>query len=446
MLNKLQKKLSSGTFSHFFHFFAVFTGIFVIMTVIILQIMRYGLYSSVDTSLQNAADNANDYVVLTMERSDTLQSNDSPTDTFSGGTSSSGKAKPSTGRVGLSNVSVLLYDEDGKILNALDAFVQFGTLSITFDEGSVGEIKEQKITTIFGQTEKYHVLTVKVSSSEYPSIKYATFLVSVRQLDEASERYVTITITVMVIFWIISVIASVYLANWTRKPIMESYEKQKSFVENASHELRTPLTVLQNRLEGLFRRPDATILDNSESIAASLDEVRNMRILTTNLLNLARRDDGLKVELEDIQPPTFNEIFENYDMIAKENGKTFVGHNLAERPIKSDRTLLKQLMTILFDNAIKYTDDDGVIEFTVKTTDKQTILTVADNGPGISDADKVKIFDRFYRVDKARTRQKGGFGLGLSLAKQIVDVLKGNIQVKDNQPKGTIFEVRFNRH
>lgn len=133
-------------------------------------------------------------------------------------------------------------------------------------------------------------------------------------------------------------------------------------------------------------------------------------------------------------------------MIAEENGKTFIGHNLAERPIKSDRTLLKQLMTILFDNAIKYTDDDGVIEFTVKTTDKQTILTVADNGPGISDADKVKIFDRFYRVDKARTRQKGGFGLGLSLAKQIVDVLKGDIQVKDNQPKGTIFEVRFNRH
>ena len=238
----------------------------------------------------------------------------------------------------------------------------------------------------------------------------------------------------------------VLLSKRAIEPVAESYEKQKSFVENASHELRTPLAVLQNRLESLFRRPDATILDNSESIAASLDEVRNMRILTTNLLNLARRDDGLKVELEDIQPATFNEIFENYDMIAEENGKTFIGHNLAERPIKSDRTLLKQLMTILFDNAIKYTDDDGVIEFTVKTTDKQTILTVADNGPGISDADKVKIFDRFYRVDKARTRQKGGFGLGLSLAKQIVDVLKGDIQVKDNQPKGTIFEVRFNRH
>lgn len=414
------------------------------MTIIILQIMRYGLYSSTDTSLQNAADNANNYVVRTMERSDSLQSDSSTSKT----SSSADKEKPSTSGGGLSNVSVLLYDEDGTILNELDALIQFGTLSTStiLDEDSLGEIKEQKITTIFGQSEKYHVLTVKVSSSDYPSIKYATFLVSVRQLDEANERYVTITITVMVIFWIISVVASIYLANWTRKPIMESYEKQKSFVENASHELRTPLAVLQNRLESLFRRPDATILDNSESIAASLDEVRNMRILTTNLLNLARRDDGLKVELEDIHPTTFNEIFENYDMIAEENGKTFVGHNLAEQPIKSDRTLLKQLMTILFDNAIKYTDDDGVIEFTVKTTDKQTILTVADNGPGISDADRVKIFDRFYRVDKARTRQKGGFGLGLSLAKQIVDVLKGDIQVKDNQPKGTIFEVRFNRH
>ena len=133
-------------------------------------------------------------------------------------------------------------------------------------------------------------------------------------------------------------------------------------------------------------------------------------------------------------------------MIAHENNKKFTAHNLVNRPIKSDKTLLKQLMTILFDNAIKYTGDDGVIEFTIKTTERQTILTIADNGPGVSDADKQKIFDRFYRVDKARTRQQGGFGLGLSLAKQIVDALKGDIQVKDNKPKGTIFEVRFNRH
>ena len=109
----------------------------------------------------------------------------------------------------------------------------------------------------------------------------------------------------------------------------------------------------------------------------------------------------------------------------------------------TDQLLLKQLMTILFDNAIKYTEEDGKIEFVVHATDRHLYLTVTDNGIGISATDKKKIFDRFYRVDKARTRQKGGFGLGLSLAKQIVDALRGTISVKDNKPRGTIFEVKI---
>jgi len=98
---------------------------------------------------------------------------------------------------------------------------------------------------------------------------------------------------------------------------------------------------------------------------------------------------------------------------------------------------------VIGDNAIKYTEDDGHVIFTVRTNDRHLYISVADNGPGISDSDKKKIFDRFYRVDKARTRQKGGFGLGLSLAQQIVLALKGTIVVKDNQPKGTIFEVKI---
>ena len=114
-----------------------------------------------------------------------------------------------------------------------------------------------------------------------------------------------------------------------------------------------------------------------------------------------------------------------------------------DKVICSDRTLLKQLMTILYDNALKYTDEDGEIQFEVQLKDKNLLLRVLDNGPGIRDEDKKRIFDRFYRVDKARTRQKGGFGLGLSLAKQIVEAFKGTIQVKDNKPKGTIFEVKL---
>lgn len=433
MLNRLRKRLASETFTHFFHFFAVFTSIFVIMTTIILQIMRYGVYSSVDTRLQEAVNSYESYVNIALARIFSVET-DGDGITFKFDPSK----KPS---YKVSNIDVLLYDKEGNLLNTVDAYAQFGTVSL--DTSKLNEIVDGQLQTSFGQKEKFHYVTIKVSSSDYPSVKYATFLVNVSQLDEANDRFITITISVMVVFWIISVAASVYLAKWSRKPILESYEKQKSFVENASHELRTPLAVLQNRLESLFRKPNSTILDNSESIAASLDEVRNMRLLTTNLLNLARRDDGLNPEIEDIIPSFIDDIFENYSMIAEDSGKTFIGKNQTNRTFKSDKTLLKQLMTILFDNAIKYTGDDGEIIFTVKTTDKQLILQVADNGPGIANEDKKKIFDRFYRVDKARTRQSGGFGLGLSLAQQIVHSLKGTIVVKDNIPKGTIFEVKL---
>ena len=184
-------------------------------------------------------------------------------------------------------------------------------------------------------------------------------------------------------------------------------------------------------------------MESSESIASSLEEVRNMRFLTTNLLNLARRDDGIKPEIAEVSPQFFKTTFTNYELIASENDRVFDYENRIYRPFMTDQLLLKQLMTILFDNAIKYTEEDGKIEFVVYATDRHLYLTVTDNGIGISAPDKKKIFDRFYRVDKARTRQKGGFGLGLSLAKQIVDALRGTISVKDNKPRGTIFEVKI---
>ena len=268
-------------------------------------------------------------------------------------------------------------------------------------------------------------------------------MINTTQLEQISQNHEQLIVVVMASFWILSLLASLYLARVSVKPLLESMQKQQNFVENASHELRTPLAVLQNRLETLFRKPEATIMESSESIASSLEEVRNMRLLTTNLLNLARRDDGIKPDLGEVQPEFFNTIFTNYEMIATENHKVFRFENRIKRTIITDKLLLKQLMTILFDNAVKYTEEDGEINFVITATDRNLYLTVSDDGIGISQADKKKIFDRFYRVDKARTRQKGGFGLGLSLAKQIVDALKGSISVKDNKPHGTIFEVKI---
>ena len=462
--NYLFRRIKSDGFKSFIHFFATFSGIFLIMTVMILQILSYGVYSNVDSSLKMAAAKTNSYLEIEMLKreffltSEVDQNNtttiyqayDNKESTAETPDSSGSKKEPKKkSRIEdaphdlsvAANTSVLVLDKNGKVLNVVDKFSSLSNLPI--DKNNIDVISKGSAQNYFDQTEKYRLITEKVDNSLYPDAKYLVIAINTTQLEEATERYVKLIVIMMSFFWLLSVAASMYLAKWSRRPIQESLEKQKAFVENASHELRTPLAVIQNRLEVLFRKPESTILDNSENIASSLDEVRNMRLLTTNLLNLARRDDGIKPEIETLEPAFFDTVFTNYAMIAEENEKGFTAQNQVGRPINTDKTLLKQLMTILFDNAIKYTEEDGHVTFTVRTNDRHLYISVADNGPGISDSDKKKIFDRFYRVDKARTRQKGGFGLGLSLAQQIVLALKGTIVVKDNQPKGTIFEVKI---
>ena len=395
--------------------------------------MHSSLYTSVDEKLLALSNNPQDIIQLAVNRA-TEDVKD-----LDGGNVTSNPDK----RVTISsNTEVILLDSN---LNQLVTGNRFlGLDRITFNKKDLNHIRQLHIVNSYGQDEVYRVVLTEMKIDSVSSnIKYAAVLINTSQLEQTSKNHEQLIVVVMASFWILSILASLYLARVSVKPLLESMQKQQSFVENASHELRTPLAVLQNRLETLFRKPEATIMESSESIASSLEEVRNMKFLTTNLLNLARRDDGIKPEFGVVKPDFFNTTFTNYEMIASENNRVFRFSNRVHRTIITDKLLLKQLMTILFDTAVKYTEEEGDIYFEISTKERSLYLTVADNGIGISAADKKKIFDRFYRVDKARTRQKGGFGLGLSLAKQIVDALKGTISVKDNKPHGTIFEVKI---
>ena len=433
MFNKIKNNWYAEDFSYFIRNFGVFTLIFSAMTLIILQVMHSSLYTSVDEKLLALSNNPQNVIQLAVNRaSENLKD-------LNGGDVTSNSDKKVTIS---SNTEVILLDSN---LNQLVTGNRFlGLDKITFNKKDLNHIRQLHVINSYGQDEVYRaVLTEMNIDTVSTNIKYAAVLINASQLEQISQNHERLIVVVMASFWILSILASLYLARVSVKPLMESIQKQKSFVENASHELRTPLAVLQNRLETLFRKPEATIMESSESIASSLEEVRNMRFLTTNLLNLARRDDGIKPELAEVEPDFFNATFTNFEMIASENNRVFRFENRIHRTIITDKLLLKQLMTILFDNAVKYTEEEGDIYFEISTTERSLYLTVADNGIGITAADKKKIFDRFYRVDKARTRQKGGFGLGLSLAKQIVDALKGSISVKDNKPNGTIFEVKI---
>lgn len=431
MLNKLKKTWYADDFSYFIRYFGVFTLIFSAMTLIIIQIMRSSLYKTVDDNLHSLSQSPNAVLRLALERTtgyDQVKQREDDN-------------QPPENVNLSSNTEAVLFDEKGEVLTNLNSFLN--TSTIHFEKKYLNQIKTIQVKNPYGHKENYRAYFFDIDRGDTISgIQYAAIMVNINQLEQTSQNHEQVIAVVMVSFWFISIIASLYLARVSVKPLIESIQKQQSFVENASHELRTPLAVLQNRLETLFRKPEATILESSENIASSLEEVRNMRMLTTNLLNLARRDDGIKAEITEVDPLFFETTFANYAMIAAENGKIFRYESRIQQVIKTDSTLLKQLMTILFDNAVKYTDDDGEISFVVTANDRYLFMSVADNGPGIRTEDKKKIFDRFYRVDKARTRQKGGFGLGLSLAKQIADALKGTITVKDNRPKGTIFEVK----
>ena len=433
MFNRIRKNWYAEDFSYFVRNFGVFTLIFSAMTLIILQVMHSSLYTSVDEKLQILSSKPQDVIQLALDRT-----TEDIKDLNNESVAKSGDKKPTVS----SNTEVILFDENLNQLITGDRFL--GLDKITFNKKDLNHIRQLHIQNSFGQDEIYRVLLTEMNfESVSTNIKYAAVLINTSQLEQISQNHEQLIVVVMASFWILSLLASLYLARVSVKPLLESMQKQQNFVENASHELRTPLAVLQNRLETLFRKPEATIMESSESIASSLEEVRNMRLLTTNLLNLARRDDGIKPDLGEVQPEFFNTIFTNYEMIATENHKVFRFENRIKRTIITDKLLLKQLMTILFDNAVKYTEEYGEINFVITATDRNLYLTVSDDGIGIPQADKKKIFDRFYRVDKARTRQKGGFGLGLSLAKQIVDALKGSISVKDNKPHGTIFEVKI---
>lgn len=433
MFKKIKKNWYEEDFSYFIRNFGVFTLIFSAMTLIILQVMHSSLYTSVDEKLLSLSKNPQDVIQLAVNRA-----TEDVKDLGSANVAPASDKKPTVS----SNTEVILLDSN---LNQLVIGNRFlGLDKITFNKKDLNHIRQLHVQNSYGQDEIYRVILSEINiDSVSTNIKYAAVLINTSQIEQISQNHEQLIVVVMASFWILSIIASLYLARVSVKPLLESMQKQQSFVENASHELRTPLAVLQNRLETLFRKPEATIMESSESIASSLEEVRNMRFLTTNLLNLARRDDGIKPELGEVEPDFFNTTFTNYEMIASENNRAFHFENRIHRTIITDKLLLKQLMTILFDNAVKYTEEEGDIHFVIATTERNLYLSVADDGIGISAVDKKKIFDRFYRVDKARTRQKGGFGLGLSLAKQIVDALKGTISVKDNKPHGTIFEVKI---
>ena len=220
-----------------------------------------------------------------------------------------------------------------------------------------------------------------------------------------------------------------------------SVQNQKRFVSDASHELRTPISVIQGYVNLLDRwgKDDKEVLD--EGIQAIKDESESMKRLIESLLFLARGENNKNI----VQKENFNLKY-LIDEIVKESSMIDKNHTIKtdkneDLKIFGDKNLIKEAIRIFVDNSIKYTDGGGTIKINSYTGESNVYIVIEDNGIGISKEDLQKIFDRFYRVDKSRSRESGGFGLGLSIAKYIIDTHDGEIKIYSKLTEGTIVSI-----
>ncbi|MDT2735678.1 HAMP domain-containing sensor histidine kinase [Enterococcus pseudoavium] len=422
----------------FFLNVAAFAGIFLLLGFITLQLLQSSAYRQTDLSLEQMAKNEH---LIEMEITRYQAGNpflaQMPND-----------QRMDNGPVGNNrfNSQIILWSKDGKILNKEVLGGRFTELeNLTLDKNSLDVVQALNLKSATDESQKlsFHSYTIKAQQKD--EIAYIQFLSNTNQIADSMKTFETTLLLCMIVFWLISIGISFYISKKNMQPIMQAWRKQQEFVENASHELRTPLAIIQNSLQQLFTRPEHTILEESEPIAQALSETRRMKSLTEDLLTLARSDSNqLVLHKELIDPQHFiQQLAQPFQEIAEMNGKQFVLENFADQPVAIDEKRIHQVLVILLDNALKYTAANDKIILQSEISNEHWLLEVKNNGPAISDEDKQHIFERFYREDRSRSKETGGYGLGLAIAQQVIRQHKGKISVRDWQPKGVIFQIKL---
>ncbi|MCM3388342.1 HAMP domain-containing histidine kinase [Ureibacillus chungkukjangi] len=340
-------------------------------------------------------------------------------------------------------IVVIHWDEAGNMVNEGDMGSLFYENYLSDYQLDKTKIDEITMTSI---DDSYHFRYLLFENpNNQDGVAYTQLLINVDAEQIIIANFVKLVTICSVIFIILSISASFLLSKKMMKPIIQSWNKQAEFVENASHELRTPLTIIQNKLELLLRAPQERIADKFENIALSLSETRRLSKLTSDLLTLARADSA-ETELT-FNTFEFDEFVQKvcapYQEIAESQQKHLWLNLNCLVSITADETRLHQLFVILLDNALKYTGDNDSIGVKTYMEDQRVVIEVSDTGIGIKEENMQYIFERFYREDRARSRETGGVGLGLSIAQWIVEKHRGAIKVTKNENKGTNFIIKL---
>ncbi|MDD7430640.1 MAG: HAMP domain-containing sensor histidine kinase [Coriobacteriaceae bacterium] len=242
---------------------------------------------------------------------------------------------------------------------------------------------------------------------------------------------------------------SIFFSRWALKPVEAAWTQQQQFVADASHELKTPLTVILANSTILKARPKETIENQSQWIDSTQSEALRMQELVNDMLELARPASAAK----DGQAPEdvdFTDLVENlalqFESVAFEKGVSIECQIEPGVKVQGSRKRLQRLASTLIDNACKYARSDSSVTVKLSKSAKDATLSVHNEGQSIPAEDLPHIFDRFYRTDKARTSDTGGFGLGLAIAREVAREHGGDICAESSQKKGTTFSATIALH
>lgn len=356
------------------------------------------------------------------------------------------KLEPS-GNITAKNIRGLYLSED-----ELNKFLKLILAQNSGKSNAYGYIKNADLS--------YEIKSVKInnkavySQSSYADAQAAeaSYIILAEVLYERRNiRNLTlICIFIFIITFAVFLFLSIRLAGWALAPVQQAWQQQKQFIADASHELRTPITVILANLDILKRSTDEA--ERTKWLKNTEEEALGMKELAQNLLFLARADaqENLKVAQNaenshsevDLSHCLTDRVL-SFEVVAFERNISIESNIAPELRIYGDEALLKQLFSIFLDNACKYTDSEGKITVSAYSSKNKVFVEINNEGTPIPKQELEHIFKRFYRADKARTKEKGGYGLGLSIAASIVRQFKGSIRAESNKKEGTTFTIIF---
>lgn len=340
-----------------------------------------------------------------------------------------------------------VFTKDGQLLNFVRASFRvepFVLDAMNPEKIENGEIKVFDYPNETGRTTNIMMTAKEIHIGEINQIIYIGKDVTALYSGLQKATYALIFLGLLAL--VIATVIGHFMAGRAIIPMKEAYDKQKQFAADASHELRTPLAVVMASADLLLADPSIQNPFLKEILGDLKDEVKKMSKLVSDLLMVARSDNNaLKVKMQKIDLGKLLE--QNIRMmtpLAEKKEISLVGENFRKMILTGDEQKIKQLILILVDNAIKYTPNGGkVIVRHEKSESNRAIFSVQDSGIGIAPEDQEKIFERFYRVDKVRSREMGGNGLGLAIAMEILKLHDGKIFVDSEPGHGTKFTVEL---